>query len=275
MNWSYLFLLMMFSCSFGQEEPKINSERINSEGINISERINCPDGFERIIAEPNSFAEYLRNIKLKSHLSKVKLYNGHLKWRQDVHVAVLDIDVGKRDLQQCADAVMRLRAEYLYHQKKYDEISFHFTNGFDANYSKWREGYRIKVNNNDVEWYKINEASNNYENFRKYLNMVFAYAGSLSLAKELSSVEFQNMQVGDVFIQGGSPGHAVIIIDMAINSRNGEKVFLLAQSYMPAQDIHILKNPDNSKISPWYELDQPDPIETPEWRFYKSDLKRF
>jgi hypothetical protein len=40
----------------------------------------------------------------------VLLYNGAPKFRQDVHAAVIDIDVGTRDLQQCADATMRLRA---------------------------------------------------------------------------------------------------------------------------------------------------------------------
>ncbi len=44
----------------------------------------------------------------------VLTYTGAPKWRQDVHVAVIDIDVGKRDLQQCADAIMRLRGEWLY-----------------------------------------------------------------------------------------------------------------------------------------------------------------
>lgn len=35
------------------------------------------------------------------------LYNGSQKPNQSVHYAVFDIDVGKEDLQQCADAVMR------------------------------------------------------------------------------------------------------------------------------------------------------------------------
>jgi Domain of unknown function (4846) len=38
---------------------------------------------------------------------------GDMKARQDVQYAVLDISVGNRDLQQCADAVMRIRGEYL------------------------------------------------------------------------------------------------------------------------------------------------------------------
>ena len=59
------------------------------------------------------------------------------------------------------------------------------------------------------------------------------------------------MKIGDVFIKGGSPGHAVTIVDIAINPKTNKKVFLLAQSYMPAQEIKILKNPNNSELSPW------------------------
>ncbi|MBN2610182.1 MAG: hypothetical protein JXB00_01355, partial [Bacteroidales bacterium] len=53
------------------------------------------------------------------------------------------------------------------------------------------------------------------------------------------------------------------------------KVFLLAQSYMPAQDIQILKNPNDKSISPWYSLDFEGDLITPEWTFKKTDLKRF
>lgn len=268
-------MLMFNSCTFGQLDKPNQSSIINTEGSTIAERILCPSGFERINAETNSFSDYLRSFTLKPHLSKVHLYNGQLKWRQDVHEAVLDIDVGKRDLQQCADAVMRLRAEFLYKEKQFENISFQFTNGFDAVYSKWMEGFRIKVRGNKVEWYKVEDYENDYSSFRKYLNMVFAYAGSLSLETELADTDFMMMKIGDILIQGGSPGHAVIVVDMAIHKKSGEKIFLLAQSYMPAQEIHILRNPDNKSISPWYSINQTDPIETPEWRFYKSDLKTF
>ncbi len=88
------------------------------------------------------------------------------------------------------------------------------------------------------------------------------------------SVNLNDIQIGDVFIQGGSPGHAVIVVDMAIDS-NQNKVFLLAQSYMPAQDIQILTNPNDRKLSPWYKVNFEGDLETPEWTFKKSDLKRF
>ena len=88
--------------------------------------------------------------------------------------------------------------------------------------------------------------------------MVFMYAGTASLSKELRTVPYTSLQAGDVFIKGGSPGHAVIVVDVAIHPKTKKKVFLLAQSYMPAQQIHILVNPANRNLSPWYELTDTD-----------------
>ena len=82
------------------------------------------------------------------------------------------------------------------------------------------------------------------------------------------------MQIGDVFIKGGSPGHAVIVVDMA-KSSTGETLFLLAQSYMPAQEIQILVNPVNDDLSPWYSTKYLDYLQTPEWGFEIDELMRF
>ncbi|MCH8317342.1 MAG: hypothetical protein IIA88_02400, partial [Bacteroidetes bacterium] len=67
----------------------------------------------------------------------------------------------------------------------------------------------------------------------------------------------------------------IIVVDLAVNPKTNEKIFLLAQSYMPAQEIQILKNPNNDKISPWYSVNFGEELETPEWTFNKTDLKRF
>lgn len=47
--------------------------------------------------------------------------------------------------------------------------------------------------------------------------MVFAYAGTLSLAAELKPAALQDLEAGQVFIAGGSPGHCVIVMDVAVN----------------------------------------------------------
>lgn len=115
-----------------------------------------------------------------------------------------------------------------------------------------------------------------YKNFRRYLDFVFTYAGSLSLSKELQPVDLQNLEIGDIFIKGGSPGHAVIVVDMAIEKNSGNKIFLLAQSYMPAQSIHVVVNPNNANISPWYSLNEiKTKLYTYEWTFTKNELMRF
>ncbi len=247
---------------------------IHETGTNVAQRVQTPVGFERIIPEEGSFGDYLGNLPLKPHGARVKYYDGSIKpW--DVHVAVLDIDVGKRDLQQCADAVMRLRAEYLYSQESYDQIHFNFTNGFNAEYKKWIEGNRVKITGNKAEWVKQGSRGTDYESFRKYLDIVFAYAGTLSLSKEMDNIDLQEMQTGDVFLKGGSPGHCIIVMDMAENPQTGEKIFIAAQSYMPAQDIHILKNPANEEGNPWYPLDFGEKLTTPEWTFTKEQVYRF
>ncbi len=247
---------------------------INEEGMTASERIRTPAGYERIELTEGSFGEFLRDLPVKQHGTSVSYYDGGIK-PYDVHEAVIDIDVGTRDLQQCADAVIRLRAEYLYSKGMYDRIHFNFTNGFNAKYEKWLEGSRIMVSGNKAYWVENEDRDAGYESFRKYLDMVFAYAGTQSLSQEMKRIGVEEALPGDVFLKGGTPGHCVILIDMAKNPQTGERIFIIAQSYMPAQDIHILKNPANEDGNPWYKLDFGEELFTPEWTFSKDQVFRF
>lgn len=283
-----LFILLLVSCgskeilvednNAGKVEQQLPEQKafnyFNEAGSTIEERFLPPVGFMRGEEEEASFASFLRQLPLKSHGAEVYYYDGTIKKRQ-VHDAVVAMDIGNRDLQQCADAIIRLRAEYWYQQGAFEKIHFNFTNGFQVDYQRWIEGYRVAIEGNNTYWVKKTAASNTYEDFRKYLDIVFAYAGTLSLSAELEAVEVADMGIGDVFIIGGSPGHAVIVVDMVENQQTGEKLFLLAQSYMPAQEIHILKNPTNEVLSPWYSLDFGEELITPEWKFTRNNLKRF
>lgn len=259
---------------------RLNSEVIKSEnllnkdGLTIGTRFKTPEGFERIEAPEGSFAEYIRNIELKPDGTEVKYFDGREKPGK-VYTAVMNIDVGDRDLQQCADAVMRIRSEYLYKMGMYDKIKYHFVSGFLADYKTWMNGYRINVDGNNASWVKKAEPSKDYKSFRQYLDMVFAYASTVSLEKELKSVSPEDMQIGDVFIKGSLPGHIIIVVDMAYNKTTGEKLFMIAQGSTPAQDIHILKSTENKEISPWYSINFGDELSTPEWEFSKDQLMRF
>ena len=243
------------------------------EGTTLDKRYNLPEGYTRMTFSEDSFSYYLQTFPVKKYGENVYYFDGREKPNK-VHDSILDIDVGTQDLQQCADAIMRLRAEYLYKNKRYKEISFDFVNGFDANFDKWASGYKISNSSNKSSWVKTGKTDYGYENFRKYLIMVFSYANTYSLDKQMKSKNIKDMVPGDIFIKPGFPGHAIIVMDVGEN-KNGNKVFLLAQSYMPAQDIHILKN-FNSKDSPWYSLeDIKQTLDTPEWTFTPDQFKTF
>ena len=274
----FLLLPLLLFCTCSNDVPSNGTlpTTTQSNGKTIASRFSPPKGFQRAESPNNSFAAFLRQLPLKPTNSKVYLFNGQLKANQDVHAAVVDLDVGKRDLQQCADAIMRLRAEYLYQEKAFEEISFNFTNGFPAPFSRWSNGEGVQVSGNKCSWVPKPQNNSSYSSFRKYMNLIFSYAGTLSLEKELSSKPVNDIAIGDVFIQGGSPGHAVLVVDMAVQVDTGEKAFLLVQSYMPAQDIHVLINPRSFNGSPWYFLsDVKNELPTPEWKFNAADLRHF
>lgn len=248
-----------------------NKGTINEKGTILQTRFNPPEGFERKPSAENSFATYLRKLPLKPAGTKVKYFNGETKY-EDVYDAVVDMEITNRDLQQCADAVMRLRGEYFYSIKAYDQISFTLTNGFKMDYTEWMKGNRVIVNGNKTVWRKTAKPSNTYKDFRNYMDFVFTYAGTLSLSNCLHTKNIKDISSGDVFIFGGSPGHAVIVVDVAEN-KSGEKVFLIAQSYMPAQEIQILKNNNDDKLSPWYSANINGSLYTPQWTFDVGQLK--
>ena len=99
------------------------------------------------------------------------------------------------------------------------------------------------------------------------LNLVFTYAGTASLEKELTTITGKELQVGDVIINGGHPGHTVIVVDKAVNKK-GEAVYLLAQGYTPAQEIEIFNQ--------WFSINpQIKYLDTPDWYFRGNYAKRF
>ena len=257
----------------GNGSKTINSVKaVNPDGMTIETRYNVPAGYKRVAIEKGSFGYFLRNQKLKPYGEKALYYNGQAKRSEGIYDSVIDVEIGDRDLHQCADAIMLIRAEYFYQKKEYDKINFNFVSGFNAQYSKWIQGYRINPNGKG-SYYKKASPSNTYKDFRSFMNIVFGYAGTLSMEKEMKPQSLENMKIGDVFIMGGSPGHAVIIVDMAENDK-GEKIFMLAQSYMPAQQTQILINPADRNMGVWYSLKGKTVLETPEWRFPLEKLRK-
>lgn len=240
----------------------------------LSDRFQPPAGYRRVKTDPTSFGHWLRGLPLKPGCPPVKLYNGDLKENQSAHCAVVDIDVGEEDLQQCADAVIRLRAEYLLASDRPDAICFRFTSGDKSAWTAWKQGLRPVVSGNRVRWVLKSGEDSSYPSFRRYLTTTYRWAGTASLSKELVAVpDSRRVEIGDVFIKGGFPGHAVLVADVAQNAK-GQRVFILLQSYMPAQEIHVLINPAGFS-GPWYSAEETGDLQTPEWVFHRQSLKRF
>ena len=231
---------------------------------NLVARIPAPQGYKRVEVAEGSFAHFLRNLPLKPAGSDLHYYNGQVKERKYAG-AVVDMDFGKSANEQCADAIIFLRASYLWKTRQYAKINFNFTNGFKAEYAKWAQGYRIR---NNKTWVKTQKADYGYQSFRKYLHLVFQYAGTASLSQELKPIGrcwATDIQAGDVIIKGGFPGHAEIVVDVAENEK-GERVVLLAQSFMPAQEIEIFPQ--------WFSPSANGTrLVTPVWTFYSPTEK--
>lgn len=242
----------------------------------IRTRFSPPTGFFWINEQPGSFGEFITHFPLHPPNLPVRDFAGNPVEQQNHHAAILKISVGEKDLQQCADAWIRLYAEYLWLNKKFEDIGFEFTDTQFFAWDDYKIGFRTKEVKKKVSFINTEKFDDSYENFQKYLEVIFRYAGTISLDRE--SIPIKNnlaIKTGDFIIKPGSPGHSVIIVGVARNLA-GKRLYLLAESYMPAQDIHILVNHKNPKISPWYELDVDAPeTVTAKYTFKPTSIKRF
>jgi len=217
-------------------------------------------GYERY---QDAFSEWLIAHPLKKD-DIVRYHNGQVKYSEpnDVFDAVFDYDIGPLDLHQCADASMYLWASYNYSNgpEFYDRLAFNGADGSEYVY---------------LDYLEQTGREDNCTSFRKWLDLVWTYANTWSISEyNLRSVPIWDIQPGDIFIIGGFPGHAVSVVDVLYYPETGHKYFMLAQSYMPAQDNHILKNPATGTV--WYQLESfMTNVKTPQYTFHINDLKRW
>jgi len=276
-NIGFILLIFILSyCNSGNSASnKSNLQKPSSSGFDKGNYINeisserkpakvgqipVPKGYLRLKTDSLSFGDYLRNMELDTIDNRIYSYNGAIISDSGYQYAIIKMDIGNKNLQQCADAVMRIRAEYLFCQKQYEKIHFNFlSDGRPRFYTDYAKG------------------DYSYKTFRKYMDYIFTWANTTSLQKEMLRIpEMKEIQIGDVFIQQGkSFGHAVLVMDIAIHEKTGKKIFMVAQSYMPAQSIHVLKNLNDPDISPWYDADFEEQLFLPSWTFDKNNLYRF
>lgn len=232
-----------------------SSPILNSYGKNVLERVDAPLGYTRVPVSVESFESYLRSLPLKPDGTPVRYYDGRIKPNINIYIAVVDLPLIPENIQMSTDAVIRLISEYLYLHKDYEKIVFH-------------------ADKKRIAFKDFAEEDYSRKKFDAYLNHAMREVSTPSFCADLKSIKLNDIRIGDIFVQNTSPnGHAVIVVDI-VENRKGEKLFLLAQGFQPAQDIQIITNPNHEDISPWYALKEGELL-TPEWRFMTTDLMRF
>ncbi len=105
------------------------------------------------------------------------------------------------------------------------------------------------------------------------------YASTRSLWRDTEAVAATDvLEPGDVFNQSGSPGHVVMQLDVAENAL-GQRVALIGQGFMPAQEMHVLRARGEHVLDDVrFVLPEgaEDTLSTPSWApFGRTDARRF
>lgn len=220
-------VLVLLACLFGPLSNPANNKTIGT--------ISTPVGYQRIKCKKGSMGDYLRRLPLKRTGTLVHLYSGKLARFQFLSYAVIDQNILSNG-EQCADVCMRLRAEYLFEQGKYNSIVFTALNGTIMRY----------------------QGGNNRKAFERFMRDVYGVCNTTSLHSSLKSKPLSDVAPGDIFVyphHGKHYGHAVIVADVAVNSK-GQKAILLVEGNTPAREKHVLRNPFNPLASPWMFLNE-------------------
>ena len=255
-----------------QEEPEEQLPVVDDTGMTLVERINPPEGYRRSEKEKGSFAEFVRSYNLKKSTGVVKTWDGTKREDQSGVQAVFKLPLAKENLQWGAGTVMRLYGEYFWTNRQFDKLSFQFSDGFKAEYTKWREGFRIRKDATGAIWVNGGELDESRENFEQYMHTVLTYTSAATLEKETKKIKKTEIQVGDIFLKTGTSSDAAVIVDVCENEA-GQKAFLLAKGGSPAEQFHLLKNPAHEE-DPWYYVEELTyPLATPEGTFEKGTLR--
>lgn len=192
-----------------------------------------PKGYSIIKYEQGSYAFYIQNLNLKSDKTVLTYQKKDISSSYNVfHVIDMPL-LFKSDLEQCADYVMRLWAEYHKENKILNKL------------------YLFDYTGKKKLYY---DAS--YGSFNNYLLKIFNYSNSYSLKAGCKVIDVKVLRPGDMIVQNnnGGIGHVSIILNIASN-KNNEKLYLVGYSFMPAQEIHIEKAVDQFGVDGWFTIE--------------------
>ena len=253
-----------------------NNPKLPAPVDSLEARFAVPPGYARVAVPSGSFGAWLRDLPLAAEGSAVLSNTGETVFPGgDPYVAaVVAIDVGAGDLQQSADAVLRLHAEWLWASDQSDALSYRSASKLALPFSRWAKGQRLLASGPNVFWVvKGKPRPPSYDDFRQYIDAVMLWSNHVSLAARANHVADPTaLSPGDFFLQTRGKGHAILVLDVA-QKPTGERVALLGQALQsPAQSIHVMRL---GPATAWFSLRPPNPVLTPRAdEFSWADLMR-
>jgi len=174
---------------------------------------------------------------------------------QFLSAGVIDMPVISKD-EQCADVTMRIRAEYLWKNGRYNEITF-------TSLSEKKQHY---------------SGGSSRKAFEKYMRTVYGTCNTASVFRETKERALKDIQPGDVLVypsrHKGYYGHAVLVADVA-RSKSGKIAVLCIEGNTPAREAHVIRNL-NPFRNPWFVLNEKsDSYYISVFRFNKKELRYY
>lgn len=222
----------------------------------VSEAFPPPEGFTRVAGD--AFGASLGALELGPPSEPVRTHDGRIVGHE---ARVVELPLTRGDLQQCADSLIRLRATWLRDQGQ--PVSFHATSGDPMPWSRFVAGETPYAEGNGLKWRQGSTGA-----WEDYLRLVFMWAGTASLEAHDTVRATGAPRPGDLLLQGGFPGHTVILLDVA--TRGDETLVLVGEGFMPAQTFHVELGPRAG----WFPFPAKQ-LDLPHWSFGPSHHRRF
>jgi hypothetical protein len=207
---------------------------VSGQVKHIQHTIEVPEGYTRVNYLEDTFSSWIQRLPLKEE-NTILSHTGKEVANGNYHIfAVVDIGLlFKRDLEQCADFCMRFWAEY--HKAKEDRLTALYLFDYGGNKKLFRESGK---------------------SYRNFLKWAFGFSNSYSLKRGGLLIDRSDIRPGDMIVQNdtGGIGHVSMVLDKCV-SNDGDCLYLIGFSFMPAQEFHIEKATADFGVQGWFSLD--------------------
>jgi len=226
-------------------------------GETIVDRFQPPEGFKRVTVAEKSYGHWLRQLPLMQPYSPVMDYQGNIRRAANdtTIAAVINYPIRGKKLEQCMDIIIRFHAEYLFACGRHDEIAYFMPGGFRFEWKDWMNGKRPRYHGIKMTMRQQTEVDSSKNNFEKYLWELFYHSYTQTAYIAYNKISPYNVQIGDFIVKKGRKGHAVMIVDIAVNE-NDDIVAIIGQGDTPARQFHLL---NYKQDNPWFPI---EPLES-------------